>query len=329
MADAVALRCSKCGAHIKVDPSALIVQCPYCGADFIIPGTESDTAWFEKKFGISLTPKQKEGVTWLKRTGRADRCIAGTWLRLADEEITDQDMRFIGTMTFLDELDLNNNGIHDAGIAELTEMALLVTLELGNNSVTPDGLTHIAKLTNLKKLNVEGADIGDEHIEHLMMLTKLAELNIRGTMITEKGILQLSKLPDIQSITKDTEGLFMQPLLKAGVLPLIENVQLILQLNNQDITDEELVHLKGMKKLFSLDLKHNSIHGEGLLHLTGLDISHLNLQHNPIDDSGIQYIQALKKLEFLDIWWTNISKKGVRKLQRGRLGLQIDHSSKY
>ncbi|TFG59565.1 MAG: hypothetical protein E4H36_13585 [Spirochaetales bacterium] len=335
-------RCKKCGGLIvlpwsgaeKQRPPAEIT-CTYCGERFVDDGGQTDarpdTAWFETKYGIGLNEEQKEAVSWLKQTGRQDRFAGYDWLRLADEEIGDAQMRYIGSLTFLEELDLNNNEITDAGAGELAGLVNLITLGIGNNTITEAALPHISKLARLTELNLEGADLTDEGIDRLFPLTRLEKLNIRGTMVTEEGVLKLTKnLAALKVINIDTKGLHLYPLLKAGVLPLIDDVGYILNLSNQQLADEDLVHLQDMKRVIEIVLDNNQIHGEGLLYLKDLsNMGHLRLNNNPIGDDGLEYIKELKQLEFLSLWGTNVTDKGVRRLKRSRLRLNIDHPVLY
>ena len=151
-----------------------------------------------------------------------------------------------------------------------------------------------------------------------------------GTLTTEEGILALTEnIPNLLELQVETRGLFLRPPLVAGVLPRIKNVEWMLDLSNQQITDDDLKYVAELKELFSLNLNDNHIRGEGLLYLRDLNLSHLDLNNNPIEDAGIEYILELKKLEFLKIWGTNITDKGAGKLQRKRIGMQIEHPVKY
>lgn len=83
----------------------------------------------------------------------------------------------------------------------------------------------------------------------------------------------------------------------------------ILYLNfNDDVTDETLEFIKGMKKLKDLDLGHTRITDKGLLVLKELPaLRSLRLQNTKITDEGFRSAVApLDKLEKLDLTGTKV-----------------------
>jgi Leucine-rich repeat (LRR) protein len=335
MQEPIPLRCPFCKAHFKAGPSESKVTCTYCGELIDITGlplfspADLDYEWFEQQTRIQLTDDQKIGVTWLKKTGRAESINGfGDWLDLTDSEISDADMAYIGTMTFLRELNLGGNSITDLGLLEIIGLHKLTELSLTNCRITNDGVKVIGKMKELQDLDLEGTEVDDTGIESLLGLTCLSEINLRGTMVTEKSICKLAKLPRIEEIRITPEFLNLYPLLKADVLPLINPVKTLCNLSGLGITDDDLVHLKGLEGLVELNLSNNQITGTGLIHLPAPEyFGHLNLSQNPISEEGLKVLKQMRHIKFLKLWKIPITKKQFKKSGLKRPGLSIDFSS--
>jgi hypothetical protein len=82
-------------------------------------------------------------------------------LQMANPDVTDQTLDYLGGMAKLRELDLNDTKVTDAGLAKLAQIGTLETLRLKNTVITDGGFR-----------------------EHLLPLAGLRELDLRGTKVT-------------------------------------------------------------------------------------------------------------------------------------------------
>jgi hypothetical protein len=81
------------------------------------------------------------------------------------------------------------------------------------------------------------------------------------------------------------------------------------------ITDAGLVHLKGMTRLWELDLYRTKITDAGLVHLKGMtNLRELTLP-NQITDAGLVHLKGLAKLQTLHLEATKITGTGLTDLQ--------------
>ena len=78
-------------------------------------------------------------------------------------------------MTELDDLDLTNNRITDAGLANLTGLIHLSSLRLGATKVTDAGLVHLKGLHALELLDLNAAvtDAGVRGLEEALPKCKV------------------------------------------------------------------------------------------------------------------------------------------------------------
>lgn len=83
----------------------------------------------------------------------------------------------------------------------------------------------------------------------------------------------------------------------------------------QSVTDDDLEILSGrVNHISQLDLDHNLITNSGIEFLTKINIKELRLKDLNIDDHAIPFIQKIKGLELLHIGGTNVSCEGIGQL---------------
>jgi len=316
------LRCGHCGALAQADPDADKGVCTYCGTEFTVPGKPTELDIFvdqfeQENFTVELAPEHREAIGWLKNSGRVHKLIGADYFDLDNEGITDEDMSYIGKMTFLQELYLGRNDITDDGLAQLAGLTILERLGLNNTPITDKGLACLSGMAKLEVLNLSDTDIGDPGLDYLLTLTILERVNLKGTNVTEKGIGQLTELPNIKKVEIDEEQVNVLPLIRSGLFKKIYT-GFGINLDGNGLIDDDLKYLTDYNDVSSLSLKRNNIQGEGLVYLknfTGL-IS-LSLDENPLGDEGLIYLKGLRKLRMITMYKTKVTKQGARILEKG------------
>jgi hypothetical protein len=93
----------------------------------------------------------------------------------------------------------------------------------------------------------------------------------------------------------------------------------VLQMANEDVTDDTLRHLRGSKLLRELDLNDTQITDEGLAVLAGLPaLRSLRLRKTAITDAGFrQHLLGKETLRELDLTGTRVASKTVREWKKG------------
>ena len=93
-------------------------------------------------------------------------------------------------------------------------------------------------------------------------------------------------------------------------------------LQQTQVTDDDLEYLKGLTTLQSLDLFVTQVSDAGLEHLKGMtSLQHLQLRRTQVSDAGLEHLKGLAKLESLDLSSTLVSDSGLEHL-KGLTGLQ-------
>ncbi len=99
-----------------------------------------------------------------------------------------------------------------------------------------------------------------------------------------------------------------------------------INLNNTQVTDAGLMHLKGLTNLKSLDLNNTQITDTGLVHLKGLIGLHgLHLDNTQVTDTGLEHLKGLTRLGTISLHDTQVTDIGIKKLQKALPNCVIHH----
>jgi hypothetical protein len=80
-------------------------------------------------------------------------------------------------------------------------------------------------------------------------------------------------------------------------------------------TDEDLVHLIGLKHLTTLSLGNTQVTDAGLVHLRGrTELKYLWIDHTDVTDAGLADLTALKEIELLCLDNTRVTDAGLKRL---------------
>ena len=87
--------------------------------------------------------------------------------------------------------------------------------------------------------------------------------------------------------------------------------------NPSHVTDADLVHLNGLKRLSTLHLDSTQVTDAGLEQLTSLkNLSYLNLSDTQVTDAGLVHLAGLEGLRSLGVYKTQVTDAGVAELQK-------------
>lgn len=195
----------------------------------------------------------------------------------------DAELVHLKTLPKLEELNLRQVHITDAGLEKLRELNNLRVLNLhagfGGQVIFPDitdnGLKHLETLTNLEYLDLADSPITDDGLKHLSRLTHLRKLDIQNSRVASYNAIRV--IEDGLLVLKPIDGLPPGGTYQMGELTCLEQV-----------TEAGLMHLSAMTKLESLNLRGLQVHNAGLVHLKGMsELKELNLSNTPVVDAGL------------------------------------------
>jgi hypothetical protein len=192
----------------------------------------------------------------------------------------------------------------DATVALLADLTELEELSL--SGATDDGLKHLRKLKNLRRLRLEGRGYTDRCLTELKHWPALVELSLADTRVTDKGLEHLQAVPQLEVL-----ALRLAPF------------------SSSQVTDAGLKHLAKLDKLRFLDLHCCAVTDAGLVHLKGLkNLEFLGLSGSEIlkpriTDKGLEALEALTRLQSLDVRYQGISDAGEQRLRQAIKGIKI------
>lgn len=159
------------------------------------------------------------------------------------------------------------------------------SLDLSYTKVTGEGLKHIPKIKGLHTLELNGlTGITDESLKYLVPVD-LYQLNMDSTKISDKGLMPLVAIPKLQMLS----------------LTGCDN-----------ITDRGILAFKDHPKLTNLSVSSTKVSSKALGQLSGLTCLRVNF--NGFDDSDVQNLLSLNKLEVLYLRGSKITPEGVKLL---------------
>ena len=189
-------------------------------------------------------------------------------------ELADRDLAPLEALDHLEELNITDTPITDAGLAYLERLTNMRSLVLDNISqggphlqLTDAGLAHLRGMTKLENLDLVGIDVSDAGLEHLRRMTNLQSLGLSQTKVSGTGLAHLRAMGHLRSLRLDRT-----PLTDPGLANVCELTSLqVLRLAGTRTTDAGLANLAGMTLLRRLDLgPENSSDAGTAVHLAVL-----------------------------------------------------------
>lgn len=153
---------------------------------------------------VKLDAAQQEAATKLRAKGAAVMQIAADTdalavnLGIVGKGATDEDLALVKRLPKVQQLDLHNTAVTDAGLKDLAGMTALTQLHLNGTAVTDAGLEPLKDLAALEYLNLYGTAVTDAGLKNLEGLKKLKRVYLWQTKVTEGGAKSLKgALPEV------------------------------------------------------------------------------------------------------------------------------------
>lgn len=129
-------------------------------------------------------------------------------------------------------LSLEGTDVSDGAFKIAAQMPAIEHLNIAHSNVNGSGIKFLKSLKHLQVLRICNNVIKPAYLEDVTALTTLKWLDLRGLNLSDNDLKFLEKLPDLENI---------------------------LLAQNRNLTDDCLVHLKGLKKLHGIDIKDTGI----------------------------------------------------------------------
>jgi hypothetical protein len=121
---------------------------------------------------------------------RPDRPIVA--VDLHGSSARDEEMRLLGDLPDLRQLNLAATAVTDAGLVYVAQLRHLRGLNLNLTRVDDEGLPLLAGLSELRELSLAGCKVTDAVVEFVERLPRLERVNLYGTGVGDGGIRGLA-----------------------------------------------------------------------------------------------------------------------------------------
>ena len=206
----------------------------------------------------------------------------------------------------------SSNALTDTELEGLSRLKGLYRLHLINTGISDEGLRHLVDLPHLYFLWIIGGNVSDQGLRHVAAMPFLKSLVLENLNITDEGLRQLSgaQLTDLELVDLHITD--------EGLRHLANMKLQTLGVRNANIKGPGLRYLADIAGLQDVELSHQRITGPGLEHLKHLakqgSFGLILLDHNPIDDDGLQNLSQWKAVRALSLCSTQIRGPGLRHL---------------
>ena len=237
-------------------------------------------------------------------------------IKLADTDISDDDLTLLGRLQSLESIDLRGCPISGTGLRGLNRLGHLKVLRLsgknGKTQVVDEDLRQIAQHTNLRALLIDFVSVGDVGVAHLKDHRAIRELGLAGTRISDESLVLLAALPNLKTLrVANTE------INGEGLKRFSENKKLrSFDVSGcRQLSDSAMQSLSAASQLVKLNLYDTPISDVGVRNLQKLKkLQWLNLDKTQISDASLEVIAGFSELEFLHLGSTSISDAGLAQL---------------
>ncbi len=176
--------------------------------------------------------------------------------------VTDSVLASLKNTTGLRRLQIQHSTLTDAGldsIKDLTDLEYLM-INAPESSMTDKGLAHLQRLVKLRELYFTASQVGDDGLAALEGLQNLERLDML-TGLADAGLSHITALSNLKQVNLiNFSKLSDAGLLSLGKLTNLRKLGLI----GCDVSDPELVHLRGLKALRDLDLRNTPVTDEAI-----------------------------------------------------------------
>jgi internalin A len=278
------------------------------------------------------------GLDWVDALGgKVDRNAAGEAIavHLRGAWVSDTELLDLAQLPTLERLDLSHTRITDEGLLHLKPAKQIKELNLYYaEQITDQGMTAIREWRNLTRLNVRGTRISDGTLAIAGGLTQLVSLDIAYTQFTDNGLDALVTLTQLKELSIGRSRLNKSALEVLRLLPTLEYLDLggphpgpggVRETGGTPMPDDVPQAIAALTKLRVLKLSYCQIGAEGLRILSSLDqVEKLALEGSPrVDDQALMELAKWRRLKYLDVQGTKVTREGIRAFEKARPGILI------
>ena len=253
----------------------------------VLQKSDTENSEISKRL-IQLQSEKAESLSDEKKTVAGQKYDAKTrTLKLNDLGLDDSGLFEVSELTNLERLSLSGNSISD--ISELTKLTALVSLNLSGNNV--EDISSLTKLKGLKALVLDGNPV--KELTAVLELKNLSVLSIKDINISSEQLEKLSlALPDCTILSGEQNSEI--------VTISIAGVSFSSDVDELDLSGKDIKNVSALS--YCLNIKKLDISGNqvsdlyAIMNIPGL--KELNMADNMVSD--LRPLMGLTELESID-----------------------------
>jgi hypothetical protein len=287
--------------------------------------------WLLEVFGADITDGDVVGVVVGSKGGphlatdsslsHVRRLMKLRSVEVYGPTVTEEGLSALADLDELEVIQLGAVPVRDRGLEFIKNKSKLRVLWLDSTLITDAGLENLANATRLEELVLDGSGVTDRCVEALGRLKHLRLVSLNDTLVTDEAVAKLREmLPEAaitnrKMISRDKRRAVEQVLHFGGFVDYDQSTMTVktVDLANCGVNDEDLVCLRSLKNLETLELGSNiRITDAGLANLSNmLTLKHLLLYKTGVTGSGLVHVASLPKLHSVLLQNTLVSDAGV------------------
>ena len=184
------------------------------------------------------------------------------------------------------DVDLSNNKITDEGMRLLSSAKSIHDLYMDSNKLTTQGISYFSAM-KLDFLSLYRSNVDIEGARILAKINSLSQLFIDDNQIGDAGAIELSKSKSLRGLTIENNNIGYDgasALAKSKILRW-------LSIGNNHIGNAGAIALASNNTLDSLEVNNDDITDEGAIELAKMPLRLLNIKHNNLSPSTIEYLK--------------------------------------
>ncbi|MEQ9069397.1 MAG: hypothetical protein RLO18_21865 [Gimesia chilikensis] len=282
---------------------------------------------------LLLPPRLREAVEWLCKAGV--RISAGIkqgalnfHLCILDMDETDHLWESMRELIPLANLSIQNAPLTKRGLATLAGLPRLQDLHLRNTSTPGSAFQYLTFIPQLTKLWIDDMELDDTALAAMGELHGLRYLRFRDTPLSDAGFRQLAYLQNLTTLNLHCVpvneglqelaaleqltflGLSAMPQVTGDLLAIMGQLFRLegLALEVATLRDQDLAHLRGLKQLWQMSLRHTGEDSPPRVTATGIrvfadlpELKQLTLIEVPVDAAGVRELGRLTQLRYLGL----------------------------
>ena len=232
---------------------------------------------------------------------------------LAGTNTDDIALGSLGKISTLENLDLRDCPVSNAGLAHLSGLHNLAALRLsgksGKTTVDDDGMVHVAKLRSLRAVMLDFLWVSEVGLQTLAVLEKLEDLTLAQTLVGDDAVPAIGRFAKLERLRLAKTGVTGVGLSALASLRNLRDLDVSECASLDDAAIETLATLTSLERL---NLWRVPVGDAGIRHLAPLvRLRWLNLDNTLLSDAGLTALAGMKDLEFLHIGSTAVSNAGI------------------